>query len=509
MYNYIFFVVILAIIILFLVYISQITYVKEKNCHLTGISSHDFFDTLGSRRLLSDVNNFKFIQQQECLPVSFVKDRLKTPPGTTLSEKYDYLHTKKGYSLSLCDRLMKAEQRVELDNIFPIVQNVKRVKAGDYIISDTEYDAQFMRELLDKCGVPKDVAIVVTPNGKEKGTVWNSVSDAGITRHFGDNLKSDTTCRKYGIKPFIHTFQKTTVLEKYIRERYPILTACIIEGRLRNPYDNDDPHYWLWRGQCEYNFPILLLFARYLDIWCTENSVKNVKCMLRDCCLFYRLFKALYGDKYNIDLIYCSRHSLKNAQGETLEYFRKHSGEKNGDTVMIDGQGKGTSFLQFYKDHPDIPKPHNMNIFRYWSGQQVSNVSAKYMPCRFRKWLKNMPVTFDPRKEKYLCQMMDNRWDDFIEMFNMDVNGSFIGFDEKGKGKPLLKPLTYKKEVAHVGHDCFDLLQNIYVKHHWKRDNTIKTLSKTQIVDLVDKISKNCHNTEEYWKTRQRYHSVS
>ena len=76
-------------------------------------------------------------------------------------------------------------------------------------------------------------------------------------------------------------------------------------------------------------------------------------------------------------------------------------------------------------------------------------------------------------------------------------------------GNPKLKPLTYKKEIAKVGHDCFDFLTDLYINEYRALDEEFEKLNKEQIVEMVDEISKNCSRTEEYWKIRQRFHSTS
>ena len=64
------------------------------------------------------------------------------------------------------------EVQSESRNLIPVTGNLRLLKPGDYVISDTCYSSEDLRSFLSNyISFANDLHIVATRNGKEKGTV--------------------------------------------------------------------------------------------------------------------------------------------------------------------------------------------------------------------------------------------------------------------------------------------------------------------------------------------------
>ena len=475
-------------------YIKPITY-EDFTGYDHRPNSYDLFDTLGCRRFGSDDANFAILGKRHNLP-HFAHDRKKTS-GKTLHDIYRKLE-KMGYDKSL----MHEEIALEIENIVPIAYHVNLVESGDNIISDTWYDKDTICEILRKLDVREDVVVHATPDGKHKKWIWPQVNGT-VTHHLGDNPHTDGTAQQFGIVPIIHEMHKMTPIENQVASHYPLLAYCMRESRLLNPHQPGSDNYYLWLGQSQYNFPIMLMFCQYLDNWCQQNGIRKVCGMLRDACLFNRLFELLYHDKYEIRLMYISRKAMRRPTNYTLEYFKDHAAPGKS-TVWIDGHGTGATFVDFMKKY-DIDMPYNMNIFRYWSAQRKGKNYHRRMGNNFYRWLTTFKGRQDLIEHPKLVQMIDDFWGDMIEMFNCDVNGSFLNFTESGV--PQFKQLEYPAEVAKAGHEAFDAICKMYMKHYYSIDD--QNLNDNVRQQLVLDIHLNAENQDCFWELRRKYHDYT
>lgn len=144
-------------------------------------NSWDCFDTLIARNLVSPKSIFKIVGEK-IGDSDFVNKRINAEKNSD------------GTYLGIYKNLPNIKKEIELEeewkNCYPIVENMKKVKDGDYIVSDMYLPKSFIQELLKKCGLNKNVEIIVTKNGKFKGYVWDTLKDK-INEHTGDNLFSD------------------------------------------------------------------------------------------------------------------------------------------------------------------------------------------------------------------------------------------------------------------------------------------------------------------------------
>lgn len=162
-------------------------------------NSWDCFDTLIARNLITPSSIFDIVGKKIGDP-DFTDKRKKAEKSSSGT----YLDIYK----NIPDVNKDLELEAELENCYPIIENMNRVKDGDYIVSDMYLPESFIREMLKKCGLKKDVNLIVTRGGKHKGNIWVDLKDK-ILNHTGDHIKSD--CRNaemQGIKSTYYLEQK-------------------------------------------------------------------------------------------------------------------------------------------------------------------------------------------------------------------------------------------------------------------------------------------------------------
>jgi hypothetical protein len=171
------------------------------------VNSWDCFDTLIARNLITPSSIFDIVGKN-IGDSDFTNKRKKAERSS--SGTYLDIYKK------LPDVNKDLELEAELENCYPIIENINKVKDGDYIVSDMYLPESFIREMLRKCGLKKDVNVVVTRHGKHKGNIWVDLKDK-ILNHTGDNIRSD--CRNaeiQGIKSTYYLEQKMNLPETTI-----------------------------------------------------------------------------------------------------------------------------------------------------------------------------------------------------------------------------------------------------------------------------------------------------
>lgn len=301
------------------------------------MNSWDCFDTLIARRYLNPKTVFDEVGR-----------RLGDPDFKTkriIAEK----SSNKTYA-DIYARLPgidpKIELEVELEHNFPIMENLLKVKDGDLILSDMYLPTDFVEKLLRNCGLKKDVKIVVTPDGKKKGWIWDKIEKHKIKNHYGDNFKSDViSAKNNGVNGVHYTGFGFNELESLVSQVDKNLALWMRYTRLICPYT--DPRYInFWNDQANLNLPILVLAT-------LELPNNDIAFSYRDCHNWQRIYEAMTGKK-GIRLDTSRKMWL-----EPNEYFKKYIAETVGkNTTIVDLQGKGHSIWNFYNQSP----PHTLYI---------------------------------------------------------------------------------------------------------------------------------------------------
>jgi predicted HAD superfamily hydrolase len=130
----------------------------------------------------------------------FKSDR--TYPGI-----YKSLQETLSLSIDETARLMQLEWEVELSQVFAIRENLSLISDGDLIVSDTYYNVDQLKIILDQVGLEKKVQIYATPIGKASGVIWDDlIQKYQILSHLGDAILGDVEQpKKRGIDAVLYT----------------------------------------------------------------------------------------------------------------------------------------------------------------------------------------------------------------------------------------------------------------------------------------------------------------
>lgn len=300
-------------------------------CGVYKMNSWDCFDTLVARRFYHPHSIFEEVEKRFNIP-GFVKRRKQLEKQNTLT--YDQMYE------ILNDIDPSLEFSIELEHCFGIVENLNKVQDGDLIISDMYLSEKQVRKILEKCGLTKDVKIIVTVDGKKTGTIWPTVS--GINEHIGDNIKSDVySPMKFGIKGTHYTDCFFNDVENEVSTHNYNLACWMRYLRLRCPYSSERDKM-LWNDQANLNLPLLALATLELP----DN--KNIAFSYRDCAYWHRLYTAMTGkDGIRLDVSRICYASKK-------EEFVKYVYDSTKDALIVDLMGTGDSVNNFFNGGRDI-----------------------------------------------------------------------------------------------------------------------------------------------------------
>ena len=304
--------------------------------------SWDCFDTLIARKFIHPFSIF--YQVAEIIgDSSFINKRIDAGNNThTYKEIYDKL-----------DYDPQVELDIELENCYPIVSNINAVNDGDIVVSDMYLPKEFIQQMLIRCGLKKNISILVSFDGKQTGNIWKTIDHRYIKYHIGDNYDSDYKIpQTYKIKTKLYSDSKMSDIESFVFEHDKNLASWMRYVRLQCPYSNINinPNFHrnknlLWFDQSNYNLPILALGAKELE------RIYNIPITfnLRDCIYLKPLYDKL--TKKQTGIIRTSRIALnsitqKSYIDEILSAFQ--------NSIVVDLHGSGTSFNLFLQKHKYI-----------------------------------------------------------------------------------------------------------------------------------------------------------
>lgn len=294
-----------------------------------GITSWDFFDTLVGRRCGHPHEIFKQVAHKTHM-LDFFKHRYESE-RKTLDETYTCME--KYYSKEQCDMLKSIEWETELDNIFPIMENIKQVKDGDIIVSDTYFSEQQIRCIVDKINLNKRITVYTSYDGKRTGNIWNDITKShNIKLHVGDNEHSDWNVPKqFGIKTKLYSsLPYDTSYHNLVRYL-----------KLQNPYDGGI-YKELWDIHSEYTIPIdIMLVSGLHNIISNKYKQSQINFCSRDCRWIMYLYNLFYPHDSTCYFATC-RHILRNPTSTYTEYLKKHS---HGVFVDLCGTGYSGDYL--------------------------------------------------------------------------------------------------------------------------------------------------------------------
>ena len=410
-------------------------YIKLENCILImkknsykyefllykdGIKSWDVFDTLIGRKCHYPSEIFKLVQMKSNIN-NFHEIRTKCERSTLSTYDDIYDEMKKYLSLNEVSMLKDMEFNLELENTFPIQENIDKVNDGDILVSDNYYSEDKILKLLKKSGLNKNIKLYVTYSGKSSGNIWSIIKQNHIiSSHTGDNIISDVKNPiKHGILG-IHYDPTYNDVEKLIDTYQPYLARYARMLRLRNVCHDDVIKKKLWNFQANYNIPILLILCKYLNEYCIKNGYKKLLFCTRDCCLLIKIFKHFYKD-YECVYFHSSRIAYGKMSTDYVKYVESFYNGKN-ETLVIDICGTGKSgkkifeklglpkrFYLLYLPHVD-PIVSNIDYivsFRHCCNSYIEILNYDTIGCLEDVKFENDEFVDIRQKIKYDISMLD------------------------------------------------------------------------------------------------------
>ncbi len=398
----------------------------------------DCFDTLIARRFFSPYSIFEEVGRRLKMP-DFKEKRIEAERKSGSSYKDIYKN--------LQDIDPQIEIDVELEHCFPIVENIESVEDGDMIISDMYQTPEVILSMLRKCGLNKDIQLIVSSGGKHSGLLWQKLlkDNIKIIEHCGDNQHSDVNqATKYGFKARLCNKYKFTNFETTVSKN-DFNMACLMRF-LRLQYSNKlfsdiNPIYsnMFWITQSHFNIPLLSLFSRYL-----EDLNEEYLFVYRDCNILHPLYESL--TKKVCSDIQCSRLALNNGS----EFFKAYANNLAQNKTFVDLHGTGTSIKKLFPNNKQIflngayliNKPDEKIRFVIPSNISISDIVEKVNPY-------NLGCLID-----------------------VDKNGNFIRLDCE-HDSDVLRLIEHSKKTAIENCHLFDIKRNDDLMNYLLHSNTV------------------------------------
>jgi hypothetical protein len=231
---------------------------------------------------------------------------------------------------------------LELEQCFPIAENVARVAPDDLLVSD--YDLPTIIGPLVQQVTGLHNKIIVTQDGKEHDWIWAQLPK--LAEHTGDNARCDGTCDRHGIK-FNHTIlTRFTPAEESVAGGMPMLARLMREVRLTTwAADPTERQFQLLQSQA--NLP--MLFAASVLLHRRMAGFNRVLMSSRDCWLWHKLFTALHLGAYEAVYFYTSRYTRYWPSKTYQDYF-----DKLQPALTVDLCGFGNSLKYALKGAPAL-----------------------------------------------------------------------------------------------------------------------------------------------------------
>ncbi|BDC39917.1 hypothetical protein [Paraburkholderia terrae] len=322
---------------------------------MSQVQSFDIFDTLIARRCGDPKAIFFQIEHRLKLD-GFAQQRIAAEASLqtgsyTLDDIYATFQNMTGLNPTDVESIKQLEIDVELDNVIPIVENMRKVNNGDLLISDMYLPPEVIRKLLRKAGFKKHVGLIVTADGKSSGRIWPLVRERlTIQKHVGDNLRSDVSSPiSNGIYGEHLNNSAPNNHESFLTSNgFARLSNLVRELRLRflEPASGQGT---LQKKSLQFsnNIPFLILAATYINNIADKLGVQNIAFCSRDCLYLYNIYNALFPSSKQpvADYFYTSRYARVKGSTDYLSYFKSVVTEK---TLVVDMCGTGWSLGQLY-----------------------------------------------------------------------------------------------------------------------------------------------------------------
>lgn len=305
--------------------------------------------------------------------------------------QYEVYRGKERYHIT--DEMFEHDRR----NLIPINANLRLVRPGDYIVSDTCYTSEQISKMLqDHLDFPvSELHVIATEHGKAHKTVWSRLP-RNIVFHLGDNFQTDyLSPRSHRFLSYHYTYDSDRYnrVEELFKKNGLHKSAQILrEMRLSNPrsrFVDTDYVVSMWELQAEYNISVLVFFILYLDEWLKQRPhIRRIYGVLRDCWYLVPLMQKFLKADVEIDYMYSSRKSLTETSvsqrhQSTIDYFIDHTGD---DVVWVDLSGTGNSSHEFCSEFRVDPWQLNVIRVEHPNSRDFSPKCAEMFKSTQHQW---------------------------------------------------------------------------------------------------------------------------
>lgn len=338
------------------------------------VNSYDMFDTLFARKCYEPENIFHNVENRFALEINndindmdFVNKRKQAEAKLynndffTLEDVYRVLVEDFDISPAYASILIKYELDEEFKNLIPIKENLDKLKPNDIVISDMYLSQKFLKQFL-----PKYVNLIVTPNGKASGYIYDELSKIyDIETHTGDNTHSDIAIpeSKNIDTKYTDAYVRTDIEERLAENGLEVLSNILRKIRLGS--FNSEIKRTLELLQTNVNYPMLILMYDEIVNLCDRENISNILISGRDGEKLHRVCEILQSPGKKFSYFYTSRMSRKKASNDYLEYVKREVDNKKTLIVDLDGTGWTLRNLKFKMEDYDKKTADNISLYLF------------------------------------------------------------------------------------------------------------------------------------------------
>ena len=313
--------------------------------------SFDVFDTLLKRNVKTPEDIFVLVEKSINTKYNInqhFKDkriqaekesRTKLNKDVNLEEIYSFLELEKK------EEYMNLEKRFEFEfccpnkSVVSIYNKCIKQQKKVYLISDMYLSSDFIKSVLDKCGIRGFRNLYVSNEvgkTKAKGDLFDYVKNIneiqGKWVHVGDSIKGDFfNGKRYGITTFL--IKRNNYFSTFYKSN-----NCFELNQLKAFVANNEPHNISCYEKIGYEIlgPLLCGFSKWLYEETTKDRVTDILFLARDSFLLKKTFEILYPQKINNVYFYISRKAALNSILSTIQNYNELHDlfvPKDSDTV--------------------------------------------------------------------------------------------------------------------------------------------------------------------------------
>ena len=309
------------------------------------IRSFDVFDNLFARRYINSNPIWDLMEQVSKIP-NFASNRKSADNANrNLTQIYEAMASSGQITEDKIEDLRALEVAYEQELIFPIKENIQKVRDGDILVSDMYMSGPDILKLVRSVGMDKQVTIYQSNGDKATGAFWNKMKGKlDLEYHLGDNIHSDVNApNSYGFNGvhYPNTNSLTNIEQNLINNGLSNLGLLIREIRLKN-YEQEYQVYFDVANQKNLVWIFIaceLLFRKYKG--------RKLVFLGRDCQLMYKIY-SLFFDIRTYYLPFSRAVALSQPE-ESVQYLKSQTFE---DSVLVDISSTGRTWEILCKKHP-------------------------------------------------------------------------------------------------------------------------------------------------------------